>query len=278
VLTAGEVAEGLRSVSLGAGSTAVVHSSLRSFGTVDGGAATVADTLVSVCGTVVVPSGTWDLTGIPAPPDSVRPNNAVLSAGSWENFDAAVDKTVPFCMELPIDKELGAIPETVRLRHPHLRGRHPLFAFLAVGSHAAEVVAAERPDWPLGPIEAAAGLDGVVVLLGVGHTVNTAIHLAEQHLGRSRFFRYAKVAAGGVWAEFPNIPGQSHRFDDLEPALRATTREAVIGDCRVRVVPLRDVLRAATEAIVSDAGALLCDDNECRCGAARRQRASFVDR
>ncbi len=58
----------------------------------------------------------------------------------------------------------------------------------------------------------------------------------------------------GRMAEFPNIPGQSHRFDYLEPALRATTREAVIGDCRVRVVPLRDVLRAATEAIVSDAG------------------------
>lgn len=72
------------------------------------------------------------------------------------------------------------------------------------------------------------------------------------------------------------MPGHSHRFDDLEPVLRASTREVLIGLCRVRVVPLRDVLKAATEEIVSDPGALLCDDDECRCGAARRQREVFV--
>jgi aminoglycoside 3-N-acetyltransferase len=276
VVAIDEIAKGLRSVGLGATSTAVVHSSLRSFGIVDGGAATVADALVAVCGTVVVPSGTWDLTGIPTPPGLVRPNNAVLKADSWEEFDAAVDKAVPFSNDLPIDKELGAIPEAIRLRHPHARGRHPLFAFLASGSHASKVVAAERQDWPLGPLEVVAALDGVVVLLGVDHTANTTIHLAEQHLGRSAFFRYAKVAPGRVWAELPNIPGQSHRFDDIEPVLGPATREATIEACRVRVVPVRDVLTSATQLIVDDPGALLCADHECRCGAALRQRQSVI--
>lgn len=276
VVTMFEIVEGLRSAGLGTTSTAVVHSSLRSFGTVDGGAATVADALVAVCGTVVVPSGTWDLTGVPAPPGLVRPNNAVLNAGSWEEFDLAVDNAVPFSDDLPIDKELGAVPEAIRLRHPHARGRHPLFAFLASGSHASEVVAAERQDWPLGPLEVVAALDGVVVLLGVDHSANTTIHLAEQQLGRSVFFRYAKVATGRVWAEMPNIPGQSHRFDDIEPVLRSATRESTIAGCRVRVVPVRDVLTSATQLIADDPGALLCGDDGCRCGAALRQRYSVI--
>jgi len=278
VLSAKGVAEGLRQVGLDSASTAIVHSSLRSFGDTDGGAATVADVLVSVCGTVVVPSGTWDLTGVPAPPGLVRPNNAVRCAESWNDFDAAVESAVPFSIDLPIDRGLGAIPEAVRLRHPHVRGRHPLFAFLATGSGAAEVLAAERPDWPLGPIEAVASVDGVVVLLGVDHTVNTAIHLAEQYLGRSRFYRYAKVAAPNVWAEFPNVPGQSHRFHEIEPALRSATRETTIGDCRVRVVRVRDVLRLATEMVTRNPSALLCDEAECRCDAARRQREAVLSR
>ncbi len=202
----------------------------------------------------------------------------VLSAGSWEDFDAAVDKAVPFCMELPIDKELGAIPETVRLRHPHLRGRHPLFAFLAVGSRAAEVVAAERPDWPLGPIE----------LLPAWTGLSFCSVSATRSTPRSTWPSNTSVAHGS--SDTPRLPPgaygpSSQTFLDRATASMTSsrlfvppTRAAVIGDCRVRVVPLRDVLRAATEAIVSDAGALLCDDNECRCGAARRQRESFVDR
>jgi hypothetical protein len=40
-------------------------------------------------------------------------------------------------------------------------------------------------------------LGGDVQLLGVGHTSNATIHLAEQRLGRANFYRYA-VAMPGV--------------------------------------------------------------------------------
>ena len=55
-------------------------------------------------------------------------------------------------------------------------------------------------------------LGGAVLLRDVDHTFNTTIHLAEQRLGRSCFYRYAKLD-DGVWMALPNIPGQSHRFD-----------------------------------------------------------------
>lgn len=93
-----------------------------------------------------------------------------------------------------------------------------------------------------------------MLLLGVGHTSNTAIHLAEQRLGRSFFYRYAKTAPG-VWAEFPGLSGESHRFDDLEPALAPKTTEVLIGECR------------------ADPRALLCEDSGCeRCVDAYGQR------
>jgi aminoglycoside 3-N-acetyltransferase len=148
-------------------------------------------------------------------------------------------------------------------------------SYLAVGRHAADLTATQRLDWPLGPIEALAALDGNVLLLGVDHTVNTAIHLAEQRLGRSRFYRYAK-AAEGIWMELPNIPGQSHRFDDIEPELAPQTREVMIGRCRARRIRLAAVLAAVDRLIQADPAALLCRDPECRCGATLLQRLAWL--
>src|SRR5438309_8576834 len=116
---------------------------------------------------------------------------------------------------------------------------------------------------------------GDVLLLGVDHTVNTAIHLAEQRLGRSRFYRYAK-AADGIWMELPNIPGESHRFNDIEPELAAQTREVLIGHCRACRIAVSAVVAAAERLIGRDPGALLCTDPACRCGAVLQQHRAWL--
>jgi aminoglycoside 3-N-acetyltransferase len=112
-------------------------------------------------------------------------------------------------------------------------------------------------------------------LLGVTHTSNTAIHLAEQRLGRSRFYRYAK-ADQGVWLELPNISGCSDSFDEIEPELVGMTREVVIGRCRARRVPVADVLAVAERLILADPSALLCKGDRCRCSAALAQRLTWL--
>lgn len=276
-VTEQEIVAGLRALGLDGSWAVIVHSSLRSFGHVDGGALAVCRALVAVCGTLLLPTGTWDLTGVPAPPGLVRPHNAVLGAPTWGEFDAALARAVPFDAGLPVDRELGRVPETMRQAFPHRRGLHPLLSYLVVGVRTGTLVDAQRLDWPLGPLEALADLDGDVLLLGVDHTTNTAIHLAEQRLGRSRFFRYAK-ASDGVWMELPNIPGESHRFDAIEGHLAGATREVMIGACRVRRVAIRSVIAAATLLIEADPGALLCDDPDCRCGAALQQRLIWLGR
>ena len=233
--------------------------------------------LVGTCGTVMMLAGSGDLTRVPAPPGLVRPHNAYYTAESWDSFDEALAAAVPFSPDLPVDGWLGRIAETLRLGFQHERGVHPLLSFLAVGTHARRLVSAQRLDWPLGPIQALADLGGHVLLLGVDHTSNTTIHLAEQLLGRSVFYRYAK-AAPGVWMELPNISGESHRFDELEPELAAVTAEVTIGQCRARLIGIQDILACVTRLILSDPAALLCDDPECRCGAALQQRLVSLQR
>jgi aminoglycoside 3-N-acetyltransferase len=275
VVTEDEIAEGLGRLGLDSTSSVLVHASLRSFGQVAGGAEAVCRALVGTCGTVMMISGTWDLTGVPAPPCLVRPHNAYYNADNWAAFDDALASAVPFASDLPVDRWLGRVSETLRVSFPHERSTHPLFSFLAVGTHARRLIEAQRLDWPLGPIDALAELGGHVLLLGVDHTSNTTIHLAEQHLGRSRFYRYAKMAPG-AWAELPNVSGESHRFDEIEPELRPVTTEVRIGDCRARLIGVDDVLTCATRLIVNDPAALLCNDANCRCGAAFQQRLATL--
>ena len=277
MVTASDIADGLTALGLNSSSKVIVHASLRSFGHIEGGAATVCQALFSTGATLLLPAGSWDMTGLPAPPGLLRSQNAVVVAESWQAFDEALRRAVPYADDLPLDKELGIIPETMRRAFPHVRSRHPLLSYLALGPHAQQLIAAQQLDWPLGPLEALAELEGDVLLLGVSHTSNTAIHLAEQRLGRSCFYRYAKVAER-VWMELPNIPGQSHRFDEIEPDLRTATQEVMIGSCRARRIPIREVLAVAERLILANPAALLCEHPDCRCFAALQQRLKTLSR
>lgn len=270
-VTADDIRDGLRALGLDRSSAAIVHSSLRSFGHVSGGASAVCQALVDVCGTVLMPAAAGGKTRIVAPPGLVRPNNACRNAATWTEFELSLQAAVPFTPDLPIDRELGRIPETMRREFRHVRSEHPSFSYLAVGTDATRMISAQRLDHPLGPIEELADAGGDVVLLGVTHTSNTAIHLAEQRRGRSRFYRYAKTAPGR-WQELPNIPGESHSFDELELPAAAEVR---IGGCPALRYRVRDVLDAAGAMIDADPRALLCaDDPECRCAAALAQYLS----
>jgi aminoglycoside 3-N-acetyltransferase len=273
---AADIADGLRRLGLGRDSAVIVHSSLKSFGHVDGGAEAVCQALLEVCGTVLMPGGSWDLTGIKPPPGLVRPMNAFEPCANWAEFDEQLAQAKVFADDLPIDRWLGAIPEAMRLTQPHQRSTHPIFSYLAAGAQADQLLAAQQLSWPLGPISQLAELDGTVLQLGVDHTSNTTIHLAEQQLGRARFYRYAK-ADTGTWLELPNIPGDSHRFDLIEPVLRPHTRELTIGQSRVRTIPVRAVLAETRALIEADPQALLCTTTPtCRCAAAHAQRLQVI--
>ncbi|MDN5725212.1 MAG: AAC(3) family N-acetyltransferase, partial [Propionibacteriales bacterium] len=253
----------------------VVHASVRSFGPVEAGAETVVAALQRVCGTVMMMAGSWGLTVLPAPPGLVRPHNAYWNAEGWADFDERLHSATPYQLDLPVSAWLGQSAETLRTTAGAVRGPHPLISFVAVGDRAADLVSHELLDRPLGPLARLAELDGDVLLLGVDHTSNTTIHLAEQELGFGRFHRYARHGSGR-WIELPNVSGESHRFNRIEPLLAERTTETLIGECHARRIRIRDVLEVATRTITNDPAALLCNAPGCRCTAARLQYESVT--
>jgi aminoglycoside 3-N-acetyltransferase len=270
-----DIVAGLERLGLSSDSVVMVHSSLTSFGHVVGGARAVVDALREACGTVVMLAGTWDLTGVLAPPGLIRPNNAYFNADSWPEFDTAVANATPYRANLPVDRWIGRIPHALVHEFPSRRGSHPLLSFAAIGEYEQDVIDAQTLTDPLGPLRIVHRLDGYVLQLGVTHTTNTTMHLAEQMLGRSLFYRYAR-AADGLWVELPNVCGESHEFDRIEPHLAPFTRTTSIGECTARLIRTADVIETTTRLIEADPKALLCDDTECRCGAAYQQRLEYL--
>jgi aminoglycoside 3-N-acetyltransferase len=140
----------------------VAHSSLSSFGWVEGGADAVIDALISVVGptgTVCMPALSWGPYNTDNPPPP---------------FDA---RTEP-C------RKVGCIPETFRQRPGVLRSLHPTHSMTAIGGRAEELLKNHDlsptpcgPDSPWGRI---AKNRGYALMIGCGTFRCTMFHGPEE--------------------------------------------------------------------------------------------------
>ena len=238
----------------------IVHSSLRSFGPVDGGANTVVEALGKVFNTVVVPTFTYKtmITPLTGPLD----NAIVYGSGGDRNRMAEF-----FTPRLPADPLMGTIPETLRKYPRAKRSSHPIQSF--AGFNAEPYLARQTLSDPLGPLQALEERGGWVVMMGVDYTTNTSIHYAEKLAGRKQFVRWALTPKGVV--ECKGFPGDSAGFQAIAPLVEKFTRRVQIGTCLVQAVPLQMLFREVIAAIKKDPLALLCNEADCeRCGEVRR--------
>ncbi len=237
----------------------IVHASLSSFGYVEGGAATVVESLLAVFPMVMMPTFTYKtmITPLVGPPD----NGLTYGSGSDANRLAEF-----FTPEMPADSLMGIIPETLR-RHPRARrSAHPILSFCGVNVDFA--LRTQTLAQPFAPIGALAAREGWVLLLGVDHTVNTSIHYAEQLAGRKTFVRWALTPQGVI--ECPNFPGCSAGFQAIAPYLQKSTRREHIGNALVQAVPLRVLFEKTSACLRADPLALLCTQQTCeRCAQVR---------
>ncbi len=272
-LTFRDLQRGLRDLGLEQGARVIVHASLPAFGPVRGGAGTVLAALTSLCDLVVMPAFTpqcrvWPRAGPPL-------NGASYLGHDEENANAEI-----FRPDLPADPALGAVAELLRTAPGALRSWHPLFSFAAwsrPSSGAGLVAAAQSLPEPLGPIAhlADGGHEAMVLLLGVDHTANAALHFAEWRAGRKQFVRWALTPGGAV--ECPGCPGCPDGFNAITSELRSISRISQIGTARVECLPLNGLLRAAESLIRRDPAALLCSRRGCeRCGAVRTIQAALA--
>lgn len=238
----------------------IAHASLKAFGNVDGGAETMLRALHDSVGALVMPTFTYKTM---ITPEAGPPNNGIIY-GLDENLNRMAE---PFTPDLPADKQMGIVPETLR-HHPHARRtRHPIQSF--AGIYAEKFLAAQTLQNPLGPIGALADADGWVLLLGVDHTVNTSIHYAEKLAGRKQFVRWALLPDRII--ECPGFPGDSAGFDAIAPDLIHETRTVKIGNGVIQALPLKVLFAAVINRIKTDPLALLCLREDCeRCMAVRK--------
>jgi aminoglycoside 3-N-acetyltransferase len=237
----------------------IAHASLRAFGDVVGGADTVLRALLDSVWALVMPTFTYTTMITP----QVGPPNNGIEYGAEQDLNRMAE---PYHRDMPADRQMGIIPETLR-RHPRAkRSIHPIQSF--AGIYAEKFLVAQTLQNPLGPIEALVEAEGWVLLLGVDHTVNTSIHYAEKLAGRKQFTRWAAFQDRIV--ECPGFPGDSAGFDAIAPDLTGITRKVRAGAAIIQAMPLRGLVQAVSDRIQADPLSLLCDRGDClRCNSVR---------
>ncbi|MFF4314581.1 aminoglycoside N(3)-acetyltransferase [Streptomyces sp. NPDC001507] len=205
-----ELVAQLRALGVRSGDTLLVHASLSAVGPVRGRARTVADSLLETLG----PDGT--LVVYTQTPDNSDPSRWPVTRGyavpaaEWPRLRA----TLPaFDRERTPSFRVGVLPEEVRARPGALRSDHPQSSFAALGPAAARITAGHALDCHLGeasPLARLEELDARILLLGVGYSVCTALHLAEYRVpGRGTRLYGCAVADGPEGRRW-------HRYRDVD--------------------------------------------------------------
>lgn len=256
-----EIATALRNLGL-SGASAEVHSSLRSFGEVEGGAAAAARALSETLENIVVPAFCWDAVVAPPEGDHVE-RNAPPHESDWKPekpprpFDPATS---------PIAKDNGAISRAVAALPGAARSAHPLMSWAAWGRDAARLVGDYPWDQPCAPVGRLSDLGGHALLLGTTLTTLTAVHLAEEMAGRKMFIRWALGGDGGTIRV--RVGGCSDGFDRMLPGVRALFMSGKVGDCAVLAAPLGPLLDRLARTIREEPEITMCERRCERCVAA----------
>lgn len=251
------------------GRDVAVHASLRSFGHVNGGADTVVQALLGVCGTVLMP--TFCGIGRTNAPDGDRPEQ---NAWDYSSGGIEADPVMPFdpatfdrTSDLDV-AEMGQIPVAL-LRQPNtFRSQHPSVSWAANGPRATDYTADHLPDDPNRPLKRLAEREGYVLLLGVDLSVCTAAHLGEELAGRKPFIRWVLYADGTV--RRVREYGCSDGFGKLDSYVEAMAKRCAIAACSAVCYPIKPFIEAFAQVIKSQPEITLCGRLECRCVASHK--------
>jgi aminoglycoside 3-N-acetyltransferase len=250
---------GFRDLRLGKAAV-IIHSSLKSFGQVEGGPETVVNALGSVFASLMVPTFTYKTMITPL----AGPAENAIKYGSGADLNRMAEFYTP---KMPADPLMGIIPETLR-KYPHAkRSSHPIQSF--AGINADKFLESQTLTAHLAPLGLLEQSDGWVVLIGVDHTVNTSIHYAEKLAGRKQFVRWALTPKGVV--ECPGFPGCSAGFGAIAADVDKFARKVQIGNSIIQAIPLKMLFKAVITRINKDPLALLCQQEDCeRCNQIRK--------
>ncbi len=253
-----EIYDGFKRLGI-VGKRVIVHSSLSSFGYVEGGADTVIASLVESFETILMPAFCWESNT--APPKEDRP---LQNGCDYSFYDGWGKPLKPFIVETAgIEKSMGIISRKfISLRNTY-RSDHAWHSWVSYGEKAGYLTENHSWDSTNLPIERLAGIEGYILLIGVGLASCTAIHVAEEKAGRRPFIRWAVDREGKI--KRVRAAGCAKGFNNLMPYCKELFRETCVGDCKILAAPLNTFITHMTSVIVSKPELTRCSINCLRC-------------
>jgi aminoglycoside N3'-acetyltransferase len=209
-----------------------------------GGASTLVGAVLAASGGVVVPAFTRRCS-----PQVTSP------------------ETPLFSREITADEDYQIIAETV-LKTPNAdRSTHPLISF--AGINQSSTLSSQSLADPFAPLKIMADNNAYILMTGLDHRKNPAIHYAEQLAGRIPFSDTAATRDGIL--ECPNMPGCSEGFQSIHPFIEDLVRAAHIGDHRMEVFSMDFLIEVCRNLIREDPEFLLCTRKVCdKCNKVRK--------
>jgi aminoglycoside N3'-acetyltransferase len=259
-VTAETIRKGINHAGL-SGRPVCVHSSLRSFGRIFGGASAVVDAFLAEGCTLVVPTFTYRFMISSKP--GMRPTRNGMN---YDNEgDSGTNASPVYSSELSeVHESMGKLPAAIAAGAGRVRGNHPTCSFSAVGPLAGPIIEGQGPTEVYAPMRKLMELDGSCVLMGVGLDRLTLLHYAEQVAGRNMLRRWANDSAGKPM--MVEMGACSDGFERLRPALAGLLATIRVGSSVWTVVNADAAVRAAAAAIERDPSITSCNNSECeRC-------------
>jgi len=238
----------LKNIGVKEGMVLLVHSSLSSIGWVSGGAVAVVLALEEVLGkrgTLVMTTFSGDLSD---PSKWVNPPVP-------ENWCDTIKETMPvFDPDLTPTRGVGKIPEVFRKQKGVGRSNHPQVSFAAWGRHAGYITRDHSLEHALGnrsPLGKIYELDGYVLLMGVGYSNSTSLHLAEyraDYPSKKEEVSGAPLMVSGKrkWVDLKDITPVTEDFENLGSEFiknkEADIRTGYVGQARSQLFSQKDLV------------------------------------
>jgi aminoglycoside 3-N-acetyltransferase len=249
-VTVDDIAADCRALGVDPGETLIVHSSVSALGWVAGQQQAVVEGLqqaVTEEGTLVVP------THSPQYSDSSKWSNPPVP-DAW--VGGMPERLPPFRPAATPSRGVGAVPECFRTFPDAVRSRHPECSFAAWGADADAIVADHSYEYGLGdgsPLAEVYDREGRVLLLGVGHDVNTSLHLAEHRADfeKEHVSHRAPVVEAGerVIVDYDDIVTTTEDFEDVGAAFESEVgvEEGSVGAAEAKLLDQPELVDFAAD-------------------------------
>jgi len=243
-VTKEDIKRGLKQLGLKRGDVVGVHSSLSSFGYVEGGADAVIDALLETVGeegTIVMPTYSTNRK------DVERTQREAELGVTWKAKILPYDPQETPCWT-------GRIPETFRKRKGAARSTDPTHSLASIGPKANRLI----QGWSRLLEE-----DGCILLLGVGLNCCSAMHLAEKHVQlpshilekiEPPYELLKKYGANLGWPEWDIGYGPYPNFGKMEEPCKeyGIMKAVTIGETQVKMLRLRKLIELYVEYLRKD--------------------------